>query len=180
MKTKLFAVLALLALVCFAAPANAQMLSQSAPTTLQLTIAESLTLSCTPSTVNFTSSIQGGTANGDSPVSCTTTYALGAARTHLALFTYFASSTGLTNGAATIPASSVSASINSGAYNPCSGTDNFSSFGCDGGGVILANSSGTGAWPSGSVTSTVAFEITVTSPTVGVYSGSVVIAVAAL
>jgi hypothetical protein len=169
---------AIFVLALFAAVAvNAQ---TSSTVTLQLAINESLTLTCSPSTVTFTSLQAAGTVAGNVPVSCLTTYSLGGAHTRLGLFVYAASAAALTSGASNISNTAVSASLNGGSYQPCSATDNFSSFGCDGGGSILASTT-SGVWPAGSQTDSISFEIALAgTEAVGTYSGAITIAVMAL
>jgi hypothetical protein len=101
---------------------NAQALnSNTATVNLNAVLAESLTVSASPATVNFTLAAS-GTSNGSAPVAITTTWTLGKTRTSMKLFAYFSSTTALTDGAGdNIPTSSVLGSINAGAFAPFTG-----------------------------------------------------------
>ena len=95
----------------------------SGPTTVALnaTLAESLTLAVAPTTVSFTL-VPSGTANGNSPVTITTTWVLGTARTSLNVYAYFTSTTALTDaGTDIIPTSKFNGSINGGAFSSFTG-----------------------------------------------------------
>lgn len=86
--------------------------------TLNVSLAESLTLTCTPSTVNFTGS--SGTLQGSAPISCQTSWSIGASRTQLTVMEYFTTPfvfSGLSLGPNTF-----SASVDGGPVTPFSNT----------------------------------------------------------
>lgn len=95
--------------------------SNNATVNLNAVMAESLTVSASPATVNFTLAAS-GTANGSAPVAITTTWTLGKARTSMRVYAYFSSTTALTDGVGdNIPTSSVLGSVNSGSFGPFTG-----------------------------------------------------------
>ena len=59
--------------------------SNNATVALNAVLAESLTVSATPATVNFTLAAS-GTSNGSAPVAITTTWALGKTRTSVKVY----------------------------------------------------------------------------------------------
>jgi hypothetical protein len=96
----------------FCAPLN----SNSSSVALTATLAESLTISATPSAVSFPL-ISGGTATGSAPVAITTTWVLSGARASVTLTGWFANSAqALTNGGTVyIPSSEVLGQVTTGA-----------------------------------------------------------------
>ncbi|TPW10486.1 MAG: hypothetical protein FD129_1899 [bacterium] len=104
-----------LALLGTATPAIAQLNSNIANVTLNAVLAEQLTVSVTGgSTVNFALS-PGGDADGDVPVSITTSWTLGLLRTSVSLYGYFDTPTAaLTDGSENILAASVLGRMTSG------------------------------------------------------------------
>jgi hypothetical protein len=99
--------------------AQAASLNSNAPTVaLSATLGESLTVSTTVSTVNF-SLVNGTTVAGSAAVPITTTWVLQPTRTSVTLYGFFASSTAaLTNGLATpsnIPSANVLGQVTTGA-----------------------------------------------------------------
>jgi hypothetical protein len=101
---------------------NAQALnSNTATVNLNAVMAESLTVSASPATVNFTLA-SSGTANGSAPVAITTSWTLGKARTSMKVFAYFSSANALTDGAGdNIPTSSVLGNVDATSYAPFTG-----------------------------------------------------------
>jgi hypothetical protein len=98
--------------------AHATTLNSNAPTVaLNATLAESLTISSTVSTVSFTMT-NGSTVAGSAAVPITTTWVLGPSRTSVKLYGFFASSTAaLTDGYSTpdnIPSSAVLGQVTTG------------------------------------------------------------------
>ena len=82
---------------------------------LNAKLLESVTVVAGPATVNF-ALVPSGPANGDNPVSITTSWALAKTRTSVKVYAYFSSGTALTDGAGdNIPNTSVTGSINGGA-----------------------------------------------------------------
>jgi len=107
----------------------AQINSNNATVNLNAPLAESLTVTASPATVNFTL-VPNGTANGSAPVSITTTWALARTRTSVKLYAYFSSTNALTDGSGdNIPAANVTGAVNSGTAQPFTGTTAFSNFG---------------------------------------------------
>jgi hypothetical protein len=114
---------AAVALSILVTPASYAQAINSGPTTVTLnaTLAESLTLTVSPTTVTFVL-VPSGTANGNLPVNITTTWVLGPTRTSLITYAYFTSTTALTDaGTDVIPTSKFNGSINGGAYSAFTG-----------------------------------------------------------
>ncbi|HXU22051.1 MAG TPA: hypothetical protein VN788_15820 [Verrucomicrobiae bacterium] len=105
---------------------NAQALnSNTANVNLNAVLAETLTVSATPGTVNF-NLVPSGPVSGTTPVSITTQWALASTRTKLAVWAYFSTTTALTNGAGNnIPNTSVSGNPDSTGLQPFSATNPF-------------------------------------------------------
>jgi hypothetical protein len=123
MQKQMWFVAAAIALVMFVTPASKAQAINSGPTTVALnaTLAESLTLTVAPTAVTFTL-VPSGTANGNAPVSITTTWVLGTGRTSLITYAYFTSTTALTDaGTDIIPTSKFNGSINGSAYSAFTG-----------------------------------------------------------
>jgi len=118
-------VIAVCAVLVFALPqqAAAQLNSSTLNVTLNASLLELITISATPTTVNFTLA-GSGTAAGSASVSITTTWVLAVGRSTMKLYGYFASSTAaLTDGSGhNIPSSAVSGSVNSGSFAAFSST----------------------------------------------------------
>jgi hypothetical protein len=112
------AVVLTLATIGWAAFAEAQVNSNSATVNLTATLPESLTISASPSSVNFTLA-SSGTAAGSAQVSITTAWALLGTRSSLTLYAFCASSTAaLTDGSGNnIPAANLTGSPNGGAFS---------------------------------------------------------------
>jgi hypothetical protein len=122
-KRKIWAGLGVVALSLLMSAASQAQALNSGPTTVALnaTLAESLTLAVTPNAVSFTL-VPSGTANGNNPVSVTTTWVLGTARTSLNVYAYFTSTTALSDaGGDIIPTSKFNGSINGGTYSAFTG-----------------------------------------------------------
>jgi hypothetical protein len=102
------------ALVSSSAIGFAQLNSTVSNVTLTATLAESLTVSATPTTVTFTL-VAGGTANGSAPVAMTTTWVLSASRANVVLVGFFTTAaSALTNGSVNIPSSEVYGTVATG------------------------------------------------------------------
>jgi len=101
----------------FSAEAIGQLNSNTSTVTLNATLAETLTISATPSTVNFTL-VGSGVATGSSAVAITTTWLLLPTRANLVLDGYFSSAaSALADGQATpdkIPTSAVLGKVTTG------------------------------------------------------------------
>lgn len=87
--TTMIAVLVVAALSLIWSPAATAQALTSGPAaiTLNVSVAETLTLSCTPPTVSFSGS--GGTLQASAPISCTTTWSLAPTRSSLTVAQYF-------------------------------------------------------------------------------------------
>jgi hypothetical protein len=110
----------------WATMAEAQVNSNSATVNLTATLPESLTISATPASVNFTLA-SSGTAAGSSQISITTAWALLATRSSLTLYAFASSSTAaLTDGSGdNIPAANLTGSPNGGAFSAFTGNSPF-------------------------------------------------------
>jgi hypothetical protein len=107
-----------LAAIGWAATTEAQVNSNSATVNLTATLPESLTISASPTSVNFTLA-SSGTAAGSAQVSITTAWALLATRSSLTLYAFCSSPTAaLTDGSGNnIPAANLTGSPNGGAFS---------------------------------------------------------------
>lgn len=94
--------------------------SSPATVALSATLSESLTISATPATVNF-SLVSGGTATGSAPVAIKTTWVLSGSRSSVTLTGWFTNADqALSSGGATpvyVPTSEVLGQVNSGTFN---------------------------------------------------------------
>ena len=90
--------------------AQGQLNSNTSTITLNATLAESISVSATPTTVSF-NLVAGGVATGSVPVAITTTWVLASSRANVVLNGYFASATAALSGSASpvvnIPSSEV-------------------------------------------------------------------------
>ena len=105
-----------LSFVCVPASFSQALNSNTASVSLTATLGESLTISATPSAVNF-ALVSGGVAAGSAPVAITTTWVLGSGRANVVMDAYFSSSAALTFAgppAATIPTSAVLGQVTTG------------------------------------------------------------------
>jgi hypothetical protein len=138
---------------------HAQINSNNATVNLNATLAESLTVSAGPATVNFTLAAN-GPANGSAPVSITTSWALGKTRAGVKLYAYFTSANALNDGAGdNIPTSKVTGSVNSGAAAPFTSV---TPFGANGMTVFTAAIGGAGTFNSSHGPDTIALTIDTT------------------
>ena len=108
--------------------AHAQLNSATTSVSLSATLAESLSVTASPSTVSFTL-LPSGTATGNASVSIVTTWVLKTTRTTVKTYAYFANATSaLTDGgtpANLIASSDVYGSINSGTNTAFTGASPF-------------------------------------------------------
>jgi len=130
--------------------------------TLNASVVESISLSCTPSQVNFTGNA--GTVAGDNPVSCTVSYVLnGQTRTFVYLAAYFTQAAALTglNAGDVIQNQNILASFDGSAFTACNQSDGFSAEGCDPaqGWQIASSNQSASLWPTGTQTAGVRLEI---------------------
>jgi len=149
-----------LLLLGMAVAASAQN-SNVANVSMSASLSESLTVSLSGASVNFTLT-QGSASNpGNTTISATTDWVLKPGRTGLKLYAYFdSSSMALAHQDAAntsdIPSSAVEVGVNGGALTPVSSTV---VFGAANAGMQLFNQSITGANKTGSRTDTLAFNI---------------------
>lgn len=176
-------VLFVAALLAFAPAMEASAPPLNANTTVAISLSvavnETLTVSATPNTVNFSGST--GNVNGSSPISVTTSWALSSvpndpnARTKVSLYAYFTSVNALTGPTGGfIQNNQVFASANGGAMTGCTGTDPFGTQECLGNGLTLAtDNSPASLWPSGTANTSIALTIALGgSPVIGNYTGT--------
>jgi hypothetical protein len=163
---KLLRIVPTLLVMAFAvstAPAQA-LNSGAAPIALNATLGESLTLSLSAATVNFT--LAAGTASnaGSTNITATTAWTLKPGRTAVGVYAYFASAAAaLTDGAGdNIPSSAFFISDNSGASAALTNTV---AFGAANAGVQLANVAITAANRTSSRTDVMAYNINLTGGT---------------
>src|SRR5712691_1839311 len=116
-KRKAWLILGVLALLMAVTPASWAQFNSNQPTVnLNAVLGESLTVTASPGTVNFTLATS-GPAIGSAPIAITTAWALGSGRTSVTLLAYFTTANALTDGAGhNIPPANVSGSVNSGAF----------------------------------------------------------------
>jgi hypothetical protein len=119
---------------------SAQLNSGSASVTLNATLAESLTISATPASVNFTL-VAGGTAVGSAPVVITSNWILSTTRANVKLYAWFATPTAaLTDGLSTpdnIPSSEVLGQVTSGTPTSYTAFTQSNTVGTANGGLLL-------------------------------------------
>lgn len=155
--------------------------SNTAAVNLNAPLAESVSVSASPGTVNFTL-LPNGPASGNSAVTITTTWVLRPNRTTLTTYAYFSSSTAaLTDGGTppnNIASSSVKGSVNGGASTPLTGTSPFAA----GSSVTVYSTAITGGNKNTSHTDTLALTIDTTGLALpaGTYTGTLIIQAQAL
>lgn len=154
--------------------ASAQLNSGAQPIALNATLAESLTLTLTANAVNFPLTAGAAANPGSTNITATTTWALKASRTAVAVDAYFTTAaSALTDGAGNnIPSSAFTISDNAGAANALT---NSIAFGGAGAGLQLANVAITAANRAGTRNDIMAFNINLTTlPQLpaGVYTGT--------
>ena len=128
--TTLFALCVLLVFLSTPPVAKAQLDSLTSTVNLSAVVSETLTVLASPSVVNFTL-VANSTASGSTPISITTTWALGQTRTSVSLYAYFSNpSSALTEPLGIdIPSANVRGSVNSGAFTSFTGVSPFSTGG---------------------------------------------------
>lgn len=163
MQKQMWFVAAAVAMIMMVTPASrAQNLNSGAqPVALNATLAESLTVVLSNSTVNFTL-VPSGTVGGSASVGVTTTWALAGTRTSLNLYAYFASTTALKDATTDIiPTANFYGSINGGPYSAFSGGTAPAAFGGANSKTIFTTAPLTGAF-GGKRTDTLNFQINTT------------------
>lgn len=188
-KIRLAAVTLIAALFfCIVPAAHASGGDTSTTVSLSATMVSALTVTCTPSTVNFGASvpiINGFVVTATTPVVCNFTWSTPSGAM-LAAYAGFTSNIALTGTAGTIPTSDFAVQDNSGAFNPCIGNWNINSA-IPGGGLTQGNICGpalanTFEGPNvGSSTETLTFQFTEpTNLSPGSLAGSIVVDVSYL
>jgi hypothetical protein len=116
----------LVAVLILPRAAHAQLKSNIANVNLNASLSSSITVIAAPGLVNFALA-RNGVANGNAPVSITTSWTLPIPIGTVTEYAYFSSATAaLSDGASdNIPSASVSASANGGAYTAFTGTSPF-------------------------------------------------------
>jgi hypothetical protein len=148
-----------------ASMASAQLNSTAQPIALNATLAESLTLSLSANTVNFTLSAGSNTNAGSTGVTATTQWTLKPGRTAVGVYAYFASSTAALTGTAsgsTIPSSAFSIAdtgAGSGGAGNSGALTSTVAFGGGNAGLQLANVAITGTNKNASRTDAMTFNI---------------------
>lgn len=148
-----------LGLALAATMASAQALNSGAQTiTLNANLAESLTLSLSASSVNFTLAAGSASNPGSTNITATTTWVLKPGRTAVGVYAYFINAAAaLTDGAGdNIPSSAFFISDNTGASTALTSTV---AYGATNGGLQLANVPITGTNKSATRTDNMAFNI---------------------
>ena len=177
--TKNMARVAVIAMIIAAASsmASAQVLNSGAQAiTLNATLAESLTLSLTANSVNFSLTSGAATNAGSTNITATTAWTLKASRTAVGVFAYFTTATAaLTDGAGNnIPSSAFFIADNGGTSTALT---NSVAFGGANGGFQLANVPITTTNRAGNRTDIMAFNINLSGGTLpqlpaGTYTGT--------
>ncbi len=141
------------------APAQAQVLNSAAKAiTLQAVLSESLTVTLSGSSVNFTLNAGGASNPGGSSVTATTSWTLNSGRNSVKLYAYFANSaSALTDGAGdNVPSADFQVSDNAGAFNALNNTV---PFGGANAGLLVSTTPITGTNKTGSHSDAMNFNI---------------------
>ena len=176
-----------LLLVLVTRTASAQVLnSNTATVALNATMAETLAISATPGTVNFTL-VPGSTSAGSAPVVVNTSWVLSALRGSVNLYAWFATpSAALTDGAATpnnIPSSEVYASTANGIPTTLTAFTQSNTLGVANGGLKLFSQTLSSSTRESSRTDSVNLQINLTGQPqlpAGTYTGTLNLQVQAL
>lgn len=171
-----FVFLALLMAAAFTSLASAQLSSGGQAITLNASLSESLSLSLSANSVNFTLSPGSATNAGSTTITATTSWVLNPSRTAVKVYAYFGSSAAaLTDGSGdNIPSSAFSISDNGGA---AAATTNTVVFGAANAGLQLANVAINGTNKNSNRTDQMAFNIDLSGGTLpqlpaGSYTGT--------
>jgi hypothetical protein len=164
----------------------AQLTSSTVSVTLNASLGESLTISASPTTVNFTLA-KGATATGSSAVAIVTTWLLLPTRANVILDGYFASaSAALTDGNATpnnIPTSEVLGQVPTGTPTSYTAFTSTAALGPSGAGLTLFTQALTSANRSGTRTDNLSLEINLAAQPqlpAGSYTGTLTLQAEAL
>jgi hypothetical protein len=175
-------------LACLAGrSAFGQLNSNTVTITLNATLAESISVSATPSTVSFTL-VAGGTAVGSAPVAITTTWVLASSRANVVLDGYFASSTAALSGSASpvvnIPSSEVYGLMSTGSPTTYTAFSANTALGPTGAGLLLFTQALTSTNRNSNRTDNLSLEINLSAqpqlPAASNYTGSLFLQAQAL
>jgi hypothetical protein len=177
----------LMAFICsVSSGAFGQLNSSTASVALSATLGESLTVSATPATVNFTL-VAGGTATGSAPVAIVTTWLLKQSRANVVLDGYFASAAAaLTDGlspANNIPTSEVFGQVTTGTPTTYTAFTQSGALGPAGAGLTLFTQALTATNRSATRTDNLNLQINLTSQPqlpAGSYTGTLTLQAQAL
>ncbi|WP_263366710.1 hypothetical protein [Edaphobacter bradus] len=156
-----------LAVLLLISPAAfSQLNSSTASVSLTATLGESLTISATPSAVNF-ALVAGGIAAGSSPVAITTTWVLGSGRANVVLDAYFSSTSAALTFAgppvSNIPTSAVLGQVTTGTPTAFTSFTQTAALGTAGAGLTLFTQSLSSANRASSRTDNLNLEINLAS-----------------
>jgi hypothetical protein len=178
--------LVLCAVIATSSVGYAQITSGNTTVSLNASLTETLAISATPSTVNFTL-VKGGTALGSAPVAITTTWLALPTRANLLLDAFFASTTAaLTDGNATpnnIPTSAVLGQVTTGSPTSFTAFTQTAALGLAGAGLTLFTQALTSLNRAGTRTDNLSLEINLASQPqlpAGTYTGTLTIQAEAL
>ena len=177
--SRLFLGLLCTASLGLAGSASAQVNSNTATVALTATLGETLTVSATPGTVNFTL-ISGAAATGSAPIVISTNWVLRSNRSAVNMYAWFATpAAALTDGLATpnnIPSSEVYGQVTTGTPTSYTAFAQSNALGTASGGLALFSQAITSANRTGSRSDNLGLKIDLTSQPqlpAGSYSGTV-------
>ena len=164
-----------------AAEAHGQLNSNAQNITLNATLAETLTIAATPTTVNFTL-VQGGIATGSAPVAITTSWLLLSTRATVKLYSYFATPSAALSDASTpvnsIPSSEVLGMMTTGTPTSFTAYSQSNTLGPASGGLLLFSQAISATNRFGTRSDNLALEINLASQAqlpAGSYTGTLVL-----
>jgi hypothetical protein len=164
-----------------------QLNSNTGTITLNATLAESLSVSATPTTVTFTL-VAGGTATGSTPVAITTNWVLASSRANVVLNGYFATASAALSGSASpvvnIPSSEVYGLMSTGSPTTFTAFTANTALGPTGAGLLLFTQVLSSINRNASRTDNLSLEINLSAqpqlPAAANYTGSLFLEVQAL
>ncbi len=155
----------------------AQLNSSAQNVTLNAVLSEALSISATPSNINF-NLVQGGIAVASAPVAISTSWLVKSTRANVTLMAWFATpSAALTDGASTpnnIPSSELYGLVSSGTPTSYTAFGQSNALGTSGGGLLLFTQAMSAANRSANRTDNLSLEINLTAQPqlpAGTYSG---------
>jgi hypothetical protein len=164
-----------------------QLNSNTVTVTLNATLAESISVSATPTTITF-SLVAGGTATGNVPVAITTTWVLASSRANVVLDGYFATATAALSGSASpvvnIPSSEVLGLMSTGSPTTFTAFTANTALGPTGAGLLLFTQALSSSNRNSSRTDNLSLEINLSAqpqlPAASNYTGSLFLQAQAL